>query len=125
MEVEATRAAAHMPSRFIAALAIALGTLAVSPSSVASDGEEFDRAAAANSLAAVSVQTCKRPKGPTGEGHLVITFAPSGVATLAQPDRAPYAKTKVGQCVAKEFRKVRVPPFHGPAITVGKNFKIE
>jgi hypothetical protein len=87
--------------------------------------EGFDRDAVATSLASVAVQTCKRPKGPTGDGHVVITFAATGQATLAAVDRAPFQGTKVGACVAREFKKVRIPAFKGSPITIGKNFKID
>lgn len=91
---------------------------------------EFDRDAAANVLSSVNVQVCK-PKGkkaksaPVGEGHVIVTYAPSGVAQGATVDTPPFAGTKVGACIEKEYKKTRVPAFDGTPISVGKKFTLQ
>jgi hypothetical protein len=90
-----------------------------------SPNDTFDRNAAASALSSVDVQACKRTKGPTGEGHVVVTFGKSGSATTATVDKPPYAGTRVGDCVAKRFKKATVPAFQGEPVTVGKTFKID
>ena len=87
----------------------------------------FDRGAAAASLGSIanSVASCKKPGGPTGEGHVSITIAPSGSVTSAVVDQPPYAGTAVGGCVAGKFRSAHVPAFSGSSMPVGKRFTID
>jgi hypothetical protein len=89
----------------------------------ASDG--FDRALALEAMNAVDVGHCKKAKGPKGEGHVIVTFAPAGVVAAANVDKAPFAGTKVGQCIAKEYKKAKIPAFRGEPVNVGKKFKID
>jgi predicted Zn finger-like uncharacterized protein len=84
----------------------------------------FDRGAAAGALGAVNVASCKRPDGPTGPGHVSVTFAPDGSVATAQVDQPPFAGTAVGGCVAGKFRGARVPAFSGGSVKVGKSFVI-
>jgi hypothetical protein len=84
----------------------------------------FDRGAAAGALGAVNVASCKRPDGPTGAGHVAVTFSPDGSVSTAQVDQPPFAGTAVGGCVAGKFRGARVPAFSGGAVKVGKSFVI-
>jgi predicted Zn finger-like uncharacterized protein len=84
----------------------------------------FDRGAAAGALGAVNVASCKRPDGPTGPGHVAVTFAPDGSVATAQVDQPPFAGTAVGGCVAGKFRGARVPAFSGGSVKVGKSFVI-
>ncbi|MGO8992200.1 MAG: hypothetical protein ACLQVI_02650 [Polyangiaceae bacterium] len=85
----------------------------------------FNRAAGAVALGLVKVSECRSPDGPTGSGHLKITFDPSGTVLLAVIDQPPFMGTAVGECIADKFRGVRVPPFAGPAVAVGKSFVVE
>lgn len=84
----------------------------------------FDRSVAARSLGAVDVTSCKRPGGPTGAGHVSMTFAPDGSVATAQVDQPPFAGTAVGDCVAARFRGTRVPAFSGSSVKLGKSFVI-
>lgn len=112
-----------------ALLAVSVGLIALSSDAGAqaqgADADAFDRDAASNALKSVDVARCKKPKGPTGDGHVIVTFAPRGSASDAVVDQAPFAGTKVGKCIAAEYRKVKVPRFTGAAVSVGKKFKIE
>lgn len=83
----------------------------------------FDRSAAARALG-ISVESCKRPDGPTGPGHVRVTFQPSGAVSAVEVD-APYSGTAVGACVAQRYRSVSMPAFSGNAITAGKTFAIQ
>ena len=94
------------------------------PAPAAAASEPFDRGAAAASLGGVDVGGCKKPGGPTGDGHVSITFAPSGHVLSAVVDQPPYAGTAVGGCVAGKFRSAHVPPFAGGNMPVGKRFSI-
>jgi len=85
----------------------------------------FDRAAASAALANVNVQSCKKPNGPKGAGHVNVTFGPSGAVSEAQADTAPFAGTAVGGCVASKYRGAHVPAFSGPPVTIGKSFSID
>jgi hypothetical protein len=84
----------------------------------------FDRGAAAASLGAVKVASCKKPDGPTGSGHVSVTFSPDGSVQSAVVDQPPFAGTPVGGCVAGKFRGARVPAFGGGNVKVGKSFVI-
>ncbi len=94
------------------------------PPPQAQSSEPFDRGAAAAALGGVNVQSCKRPDGPTGSGHVSVTFAPSGGVVSAVADQPPFAGTAVGGCVAAKFRSAHVPPFGGGSVKVGKSFVI-
>jgi predicted Zn finger-like uncharacterized protein len=85
---------------------------------------QFDRGAAAAALGAVNVQACKKGDGPTGSGHVSITFSPNGSVSNVVADQPPYQGTAVGGCVAAKFRSARVPAFGGAAQKVGKSFSI-
>lgn len=82
----------------------------------------FDRAAAATALGAVELQTCKRSEGPTGSGHVKVTFANDGSVAAVVLDSGPFAGTLEGSCIEDRFRVVRVPAFGGAPVTVGKSF---
>jgi predicted Zn finger-like uncharacterized protein len=100
------------------------GKLPAPPPPAAAASEPFDRGAAAATLGGIDVSNCKKPGGPTGEGHVSITFAPSGHVLSAIVDQPPYAGTAVGGCVAGKFRSAHVPPFAGGNMPVGKRFSI-
>jgi len=74
---------------------------------------------------ASSVGGCKKSDGPTGSGHIKITFAPTGSVASAQVDQPPFAGTAVGGCVAGKFRSAHIPAFAGSSVTVGKSFNID
>lgn len=84
----------------------------------------FDRGAAAAALGAVNVQSCKKPDGPTGAGHVTVTFGPDGQVQSAVVDSGPFPGTPVGGCIAGRFRGAHVPPFGGAPVRVGKSFTI-
>ncbi|WP_437764212.1 hypothetical protein WMF27_36645 [Sorangium sp. So ce281] len=62
----------------------------------------------------VRAKRCWQPGGPSGEGSVTVTFAPSGEAHVAL-DGAPFAGTEVGACVVDAFQgaAARVPAFEG------------
>ncbi|WP_437990806.1 hypothetical protein [Sorangium sp. So ce145] len=62
----------------------------------------------------VRAKRCWQPDGPSGEGSVTVTFAPSGEAQVAL-DGASFAGTEVGACVVEAFRAAaaRVPAFEG------------
>jgi hypothetical protein len=136
--VEAS-AAGRQPFRTMVALVSAGTTQTVSipmllplppaPNALAPRGPDnapFDRGAAAASLGAVaeSVAACKQLGGPTGEGHVSVTFRRNGTVRSAVVDTPPYARTGVGGCITMKFRAARVPPYAGERVTVGKRFVI-
>ena len=84
----------------------------------------FDRGAAAASIGGVNVQGCKKADGPTGSGHVKITFAPNGQVSSAVVDSGPFPGTAVGGCIAGKFRGAHVPAFGGAPMTVGKSFTV-
>lgn len=88
--------------------------------------QPFSKGAAVAALTAAASQSasCKKLGGPTGTGKVTVTFAPSGRVTAANVSGPPFAGTSVGGCVASVFRKAKVPPFTGNALTVSKSFAI-
>ena len=87
-------------------------------------GAAFDRGAAAGALGSVNVASCKKADGPTGSGHVTVTFDPNGTVQSAVVDQPPFSGTPVGGCIAGKFRSARVPPFSGSPVKVGKSFTI-
>jgi hypothetical protein len=62
---------------------------------------------------------------PTGTVHAKITFAPCGDVHEVVLESGPFAGTLVGACIIGKLRAVRVPPFSGGSITVGRSFTID
>jgi hypothetical protein len=77
-----------------------------------------------NPFAGVSVRSCKRTGGPTGNGHVVVTVAATGEVKSVVVDAGPFPGTPVGDCIVQQFKKARVPPFAGADVRVGKSFSI-
>lgn len=84
----------------------------------------FDRGAAAAALGAINVASCKKPGGPTGSGHVTVTFAPDGSVQSAVLDDSSFPGTPVGGCIAGKFRGAHVPAFGGAPVRVGKSFTL-
>lgn len=85
----------------------------------------FDRQAAATALSSVDLVKCKSTNAPRGEGHVTVKFAPAGSAAEAVVDKGPMVGTPVAKCIAKEFKKAKVPAFAGDVVQVGKSFRFE
>ena len=125
-EAAPTAAKPEPPKDFGSALAAAAGKPAETPQSTGGGGSTapFDRGAATAALAGVNAQSCKKPDGPTGSGHVKITFAPNGSVSSAVVDGGPFPGTPVGGCVAGKFRGAHIPAFSGGPVSVGKSFTI-
>jgi hypothetical protein len=93
------------------------------PGSTVTSAAPFDRAAAVRALG-IDMASCKRSDGPTGAGHVKVTFQPNGSVSAVDVD-APYAGTATGVCIAKRYRGATIPPFAGSALAVGKTIVIE
>lgn len=87
-------------------------------------GGSFDRAAAGISLGGINIAGCKKPDGPTGSGHVTVTFDPSGSVQSAIIDGGPFPGTPVGGCIAGKYRGAHVPAFSGSPVKVGKSFTL-
>lgn len=115
------------PQDFASALASAVGRTDEKPPENATGsggGAQFDRGAAAAALGGIDIQGCKKPDGPTGPGHVNVTFAPDGSVASAVVDQGPFPGTAVGGCIAGKFRAAHVPAFGGAAVRVGKSFTL-
>ncbi len=97
------------------------------PTPVSSDdgSAAFDRQAASAALSSVDLVKCKSTNAPRGEGHIVVKFMPAGSAAEAVVDKGPMMGTPVAKCIAKEFKKAKVPAFKGDVVQVGKSFRFE
>lgn len=109
-----------------------LAAIAVVTTSLAAEADVgFDRAAASSALSSVNLQVCKPKKQKaktapvTGDGHVLVTYAPNGKADQATVDAGPFMGTTIGTCIESVFKKTQVPPFDGTPVTVGKKFKLE
>jgi hypothetical protein len=94
------------------------------PTPVASE-DPFSRDAALEALKGVDVGHCKSKSTPSGEGHIIVTFAPTGSAQDAVVDKGPFVGTKSEKCISKEYKRAKVPAFKGDPVSVGKTFKLE
>jgi predicted Zn finger-like uncharacterized protein len=122
---EETAKAPDKPQGFGDALAAAAGKKADAPAAPApASGAPFDRGAAAAALGGVNVSSCKKPDGPSGAGHVTVTFGPDGSVQTAVVDSGPFPGTPVGGCIAGKYRGAHVPPFGGAPVRVGKSFTI-
>jgi hypothetical protein len=83
----------------------------------------FDRRAAIVALDAAGQRAaaCK-PADTLGATRVAVTFAPTGKATTAVVEGAPFAGTRVGGCMATMLREATVPPFSGDSVTVHRSF---
>ncbi len=95
------------------------------PSPPPDQGAMFNKDAALNALKAVDLVKCKVSGGPRGEGHITVTYAPTGSASNAAVDRGPFVKTPVERCIVAAYKKTSVPAFKGDAVSVGKSFRID
>jgi hypothetical protein len=120
------KAAPAQPKDLSAALGEAVGKKPDAPSAGGGGGSTapFDRGAAAAALGGVNVQSCKKADGPTGAGHVTVTFSPDGSVQSAVIDSGPFPGTPVGGCIAGKFRGAHVPAFGGAAVRVGKSFTL-
>lgn len=95
------------------------------PKPAATEEIPFDKQAASTALGSVDLLKCKSTNAPRGEGHVMVKFTPAGSAADAVVDKGPLVGTPVGKCIAKEFKKAKVPAFTGDVVQVGKSFRFE
>jgi hypothetical protein len=96
------------------------------PDAVATEeATPFDKQAAVSALSSVDLVKCKSTNAPRGEGHIMVKFTPAGTASEAVVDKGPMVGTPVAKCIAKEFKKAKVPAFKGDMVQVGKSFRFE
>jgi hypothetical protein len=77
--------------------ASALGEALKNASLEAARAAPFDGSHSYSSpFSSISVQSCKAANGPTGSGHVTVTFAPSGEVVAAVVDSSPFKGTPVG-----------------------------
>ena len=82
-------------------------------------GAAFDRNAAEAALDAVKLDDCT---SAGARGHARIVFAANGAVSSALVDEGPTKDTSVAHCIEDRYRAVRVPPFTGPPVAVGRAF---
>ena len=96
------------------------------PDATAPTGDTpFDRQAAAASLSSIDLSKCKSTNTPKGDGHVLVKFVPAGSASDASVDKGQLVGTPTARCIAKEFKKAKVPAFTGDTVSVGKSFHFE
>jgi hypothetical protein len=135
MEHLMMRAKALLTSAVLLAVVVTAGTSDAGPKKpkppkepkpvATEEAAPFDKAVAASVLSSVDLVKCKSTNAPRGEGHIVVTFTPAGTATEAVVDKGPWLGTPVAKCIAKEFKKAKVPAFSGDGVQVGKSFRFE
>lgn len=86
----------------------------------------FDADAAAKALANADYQVCIGPNAqqPSIEGHVVVTFEPSGRVASSVVDRPPFAGTALGMCIAQAYGTIHIPPFSGSPVRVATRFTV-
>ena len=88
------------------------------------DGVQFDRGCAAAALGSADIFRCFDANGPRGTGHVKVTFAPTGAVASVELDGGPFPETATGACIQAAYRALRISPFEGGAVTVGKTFRL-
>ena len=94
------------------------------PSDKLEDGT-FDRGSAAAALGSVDVRGCRMPDSPTGAGHFTVVFEPDGGVSNVELDRGGFDGTSTGECIRKRASEIRMRPFDGVSVKVGKAFLID
>ena len=82
----------------------------------------FDAAAAGRALSAVDLRRCTSTGA--ADGHARVTFQPNGAVSGVVVDTPELAGTGAERCVSEAYRRVAVAAFIGPALTVGKRFRL-
>ncbi|MBM4363862.1 MAG: hypothetical protein FJ104_14370 [Deltaproteobacteria bacterium] len=108
--------------------AVMLDRAAPAPAPRAADApaaDGIDRAAASAELtrAANLVGMCRRPGGDTGPGKALVVVGTSGRVESVSIE-GKLAGGPVGECVARNFRTVKVPAFSGSSVTLSKSFVV-
>lgn len=101
-------------------------TAAPAAAAPAADGPEFDRDAAAATLAtaaSTAASQCAAEDGPHGTGRVQITYVNSGRATNAIVS-GDFAGSALGGCIARVFRGTKVPAFSGDSVHVTKTVHV-
>jgi hypothetical protein len=75
--------------------------------------------------AKIDLARCKKPGGPSGAGRIEITYAPDGSARSSRAIGEPFAGSGVGQCVAEQLKKIKVPAFKQRELTVVAHFELK
>jgi hypothetical protein len=118
---------------------VACGARAVAPAPPIKQeplARPFDKDAAATALskATAAARECSGAADPHGTGRILVSFAAEGhvegaaieAGGLTRPDGRPIGTdirgTSIGNCVEGIFRKARVPPFSGSAVSIRKTF---
>jgi hypothetical protein len=83
----------------------------------------FDADAARQALEGVDLASCGVKHG--SDGHISVTFGPTGRVTYAVIDRGPLPATRAGRCLLTRYRKIIVPAFTGEPVKVGKKFHVD
>ncbi len=93
---------------------------------------DFDLEAAERALLAVDVSACRAAAGPSGKGHVKVTFAPDGSVSAARFDKGEpndttvdFGRTPRGDCILERFRAATVPAFTKSPVAVGKTITLE
>lgn len=99
--------------------------------SVAPDGTrgEFSRPAASEALATaskVAKSQCKETYGPIGTAKVRTQFDPgTGKASSTVITDELFKGTSVGECIARIFLEIEIPPFDGLPVSVTKSVTIQ
>lgn len=83
----------------------------------------FDRASAARALG-VAGERLKDCGPAEGAGHALITFQADGTVASVKVDGGRLVGTPVGTCVEQHFRQIRIRPYDGGPVKVGKSFRL-
>jgi hypothetical protein len=93
---------------------------------------DFDRGAAQKALGTVDISMCRAAAGPSGRGHVKVTFVADGSVSAAVLDKRGPTETPIdfsgtprGDCILEKFRAVKVPPFIKAPVSVGKAITLE
>jgi len=97
----------------------------VTTTPAAVDPNAFDKAKARARLETANgvLVACKQPGGATGPGYANVTFGSDGSVTSVAVE-PPYGGTKEGDCVASQFRRVKVNSFEGAPQNIRHSFSI-
>lgn len=90
---------------------------------MAAAGASFDRTAAASAVGRVDLSSCGTSTA-FGAGHAFVTFAPDGSVSKVDLNSGKYPGSDAVPCIVGKLKQVRIPPYDGGPVRVGKDFAL-
>jgi hypothetical protein len=87
----------------------------------------FDRGCGVVVMSSANTAECRRNGAPAGTVHVKVTFANDGTVpeVIVDYGNPPETRNAVEACLVAKFRALKMPPFEGPRVGIGKTVTID